>query len=70
VHGRPRRHGGRLRGLNQPVESIGRMDGRRSAPVHPPMTCFADLLAEIESDPDDITRLRLIHALREVLGGE
>jgi hypothetical protein len=29
---------------------------------------LAELLTEIESDPDDITRLRLIHALREVLG--
>jgi hypothetical protein len=29
---------------------------------------LADLLAEIESDPDDITRLRLIHALERALG--
>jgi hypothetical protein len=29
---------------------------------------LADLLTEIESDPDDITRLRLIHALRDALG--
>jgi hypothetical protein len=35
------------------------MDGRRIGTVHPPMTWLADLLTEIESDPDDITRVRL-----------
>ena len=40
---------------------IGRLAARDDA------AWLADLLAEIESDPDDITRLRLIHALREVL---
>jgi hypothetical protein len=30
---------------------------------------LADLLTEIESDPDDITRLRLIDGLERVLGG-
>ena len=28
---------------------------------------LAELLADIETDPDDLTRLRLIGALREVL---
>jgi hypothetical protein len=29
---------------------------------------LAEVLADVESDPDDIVRLRLIGALREVLG--
>jgi len=29
---------------------------------------LADVLADIETDPDDLVRLRLIAALREVLG--
>jgi hypothetical protein len=29
---------------------------------------LAKLLAEVESDPDDLTRLQLIGALRQVLG--
>jgi hypothetical protein len=31
---------------------------------------LAEVLADVESDPDDLTRLRLIAALREVLAGE
>jgi hypothetical protein len=29
---------------------------------------LAEILADIEGDPDDLTRLRLIATLREVLG--
>ena len=29
---------------------------------------LAEVLADVEGDPDDLTRLRLIAALREVLG--
>jgi hypothetical protein len=30
---------------------------------------LAEVLADVETDPDDLVRLRLIGALREVLGG-
>jgi len=31
-------------------------------------TALAEVLADVETDPDDLVRLRLIGALREVLG--
>jgi hypothetical protein len=49
------------RSVEDRVSLIGRLSQRDDA------TWLAELLSEIESDPQDITRLRLIDALEEEL---
>jgi hypothetical protein len=57
------------------LEMLSRSEEERAAVIgglalRDDASWLADLLVEIESDPDDITRLRLIHALREMLASD